>query len=278
MRRKKKFAEVPITAANPLEAAVAGRDSQVMEMVAKAVQHNEVRLAYQPVVQTQNPGTVAFYESLLRVLDATGRVIPAGQFMPHVEMDQLGRDLDCAALKQGLLILSQFRDLRLSVNMSARSIGYRKWMKILERGLRDNPAAAERLILEISETSAMSMPEIVTDFMADMQARGVAFVLDDYGAGQIAIRHFRQFMFDAVKIHGGFVRGIEQEPGNQLLVAALIKVAHEFDMFAVATSVESQKDAAVLARIGADCLQGYHFGAPSMTPPWLPDAVEPKRA
>ncbi|MEX0287295.1 MAG: EAL domain-containing protein [Paracoccaceae bacterium] len=271
MGRKKSFGNRLEEVGNPLDSAVANRDGSILQMVSAAVRHGEVRLAFQPVMQARNDGVVAFYESLLRVLDATGRVIPAGQFMPKVETEELGRELDCAALKQGLHTLTQFRDLRLSVNMSARSIGYRKWMRILDKFLTQDPSLGERLILEISEKSAMSMPDIVTGFMADMQARGIAFALDDYGSGSIAIRHFREFLFDAVKIHGQFVRGISGEPANQLLVGALIKVAREFDMFTVATSVESAADAAFLVQVGADCLQGFQFGAPSMTPPWLPD-------
>ena len=67
--------------------------------------------------------------------------------------------------------------------MSARSIGYPQWLATLERGLRADPTIAERLILEITEGSAMLMPDLVTVFMADMQLRGICFALDDFGAG-----------------------------------------------------------------------------------------------
>lgn len=282
MQRKLKLADIPPEVVSPLDAAVTGRDRSVLDMVAKALKHKEVMLAFQPVVQARNPGTVAFYESFIRVLDETGRVIPAGQFMGKVEQDELGRELDCVSLRQGLKTLAQYRQLRLSVNMSARSIGYRKWNRILDRALREDASIGDRLILEIGEVSAMTVPELVIKFMTDMQARGVSFALDDYGAGNIAIRHFRQFLFDAVKIDGQFIRGIHQNTGNQLLVAALAGVAREFGMFTVAESVESEKDAIYLIEHGIDCLQGYFYGAPSVTPPWLPDAVEkagiPKRA
>lgn len=272
MKRKLKLADVPPEVVSPLDAAVTGRDRSVLDMVAKALKHKEVMLAFQPVVQARHPETVAFYESLIRVLDDTGRVIPAGQFIFKVEQEELGRELDCASLRQGLRTLSQYRQLRLSINMSARSIGYRKWMRILDRALREDAAIGDRLILEIGEVSAMTVPEIVINFMAEMQARGVSFALDDYGAGNIAIRHFRKFLFDAVKIDGQFVRGIHENSGNQLLVSALISVAREFGMFTVAESVESEQDAAYLIEHGVDCLQGYYYGAPSVSPPWLPDA------
>lgn len=271
-RRKRQLADVPAGRASPLDTAVSRRDSGVMETVRAAVQNNQAMLAFQPIMHARDPGVVAYYEGFIRVLDATGRVVPAGAFMGQAEQTELGREIDCAALQMGLKVLRRYRDVRLAINMSARSIGYRKWLRILDRVLKDDPALGERLILEISEESAMMVPEIVVDFMAQMQSRGISFALDDYGSGEIAIRRFRDFLFDAVKIDGQFVRGLQQNPQNQMLVSALVRVAHEFDMFTVAESVETRGEAEMLASLGADCLQGYLFGAPSVEPPWLPDA------
>ena len=64
------------------------------------------------------------------------------------------------------------------------------------------------------------------------------------------------------KIDKGFVRGIDRSPDNQVLAEALITVARQFEMFTVAEGVESPEEAAMLASLGVDCLQGYHFGVP----------------
>lgn len=278
MVRKHELAGIEPGTGTPLEAAVAKRDASVLDMVAAAVQHHEVAIAYQPIVQACAPETVAFYESFLRVLDSTGRVIPARDFMPLVEADELGRELDCASLRRAIRTLTKFPDLRLSVNMSARSIGYRKWMRILEKMLKENPEVGDRLILEMSEKSVMTVPELVTNFMSNMQARGVTFALDDFGSDTISLRHFRQFMFDVVKIDGQFIRGVAGNPANQSVVRALTQVAHEFGMFTVAESVESEADARFLISNGVDCLQGYFFGAPAIDPPWVPAEEERARA
>jgi len=201
-------------------------------------------------------------------LDDTGRIIPARQFISAVEETELGRQLDCIALERGLAELSRVPDLRLSVNMSARSIGYKKWMRTLSRGLTADPTVAERLILEITEHSAMLVPELVTSFMEDMQQKGITFAIDDFGAGQTTLRYFKQFTFDILKIDGQFVRGVATDPDNQVLVAAMVSIAQQFDMFTVAEHVETRNDADCLAALGVDCLQGYFFAAPTLTPPW----------
>jgi EAL domain-containing protein (putative c-di-GMP-specific phosphodiesterase class I) len=138
----------------------------------------------------------------------------------------------------------------------------------LERGLRADTSIAERLILEITESSAMVMPDLVTVFMADMQTRGICFALDDFGAGFTAFRYLTDFYFDIIKIDGQFIRGIRHEPDNQVLTQALVSIARHFDMFTVAESVESAEDAQYLVDIGVDCLQGYYFGIPSTEAPW----------
>ena len=111
----------------------------------------------------------------------------------------------------------------------------------------------------------MMLPDVMIRFMAEMQPKGVAFALDGFGAGMTAFRHLKDFFFDLVKIDKGFVRGIDQNPDNQVLAEALITVAHHFEMFAIADGVETEEEAAFLRSIGVDCLQGYLYGVPRFT-------------
>ena len=276
--RNRQLADLPQGSESPLNAAVHHRDQSALDMVRQAVKHREVMLAYQPVCQAEPPHGPAFFEGLVRVLDSTGRVIPARDFMAEAEQDELGRELDCIGLDQGLRTLARHENVRLSLNMSARSIGYKKWTRILERHLKERPTLGDRLMIEFNQTSAMQMPELVIDLMDRLQPNGIAFALDDFGAGPTIFRHLRDFFFDAVKIHGAFVRGIAGDPDNQSLVRALVAVAREFDMLVIAMSVETLEDAEFLASIGVDCLQGYLFAAPTMRPPWLEDSGARKRA
>lgn len=266
--RDKKLADLPEGSDSPLNAAVVTRDRSVLKLVTEAVQHKQCKLAFQPVMQARAPRSVAFYEGFIRVLDDTGRVIPAREFMPQVENSAVGRELDCVALELGLRTLARNPGIRLSINMSARSIGFARWSRLLDRFLKRDPGLGERLILEISESSAMQVPELVMDFMDRLRERGIAFALDDYGASNFSFRHFREFLFDAAKIDGQFIRGIGDNPDNQALVRALVAVAREFEMLVTAESVETAQDAGFLVDCGVDCLQGYLFGAPSITPPW----------
>ncbi|MEO0390247.1 MAG: EAL domain-containing protein [Pseudomonadota bacterium] len=269
MGKRKSPAPVAPGTDNPLNAAVGGRNATTLNMVREAIAHKQCLLAFQPIVTAGDEQRIAFYEGLIRVMDDTGRIIPAAEFMPVVEDTELGREIDALALHMGLRALHEVPDLRLSINMSARSIGYQKWTRTLDKWLSRDATIGERLILEITEGSAMTVPELVTDFMDRLQDRGICFALDDFGAGQTALRYFKDFFFDVLKIDGQFITGIAHDPDNQALVRSMLSIARHFDMIAVAEFVERQDDAECLAQMGVDCLQGYLYGAPSIKPAWL---------
>lgn len=258
----------PAAPSDPLAVAVAQRDRNVVAMVRDALATRSVQLAFQPVVVAGNFGRLAFFEGLVRILDNTGRTIPAKDFISGVEDKELGRQIDCVALECGLRALAENPTLRLSINMSARTIGYPAWLRTLDRGIGLAEDVGERLIIEITESSVLAAPETVSAFMDELQALGICFAVDDFGAGYTSLRHLRDLDFDVLKIDGHFVRGLAHDPDNQAMVKAMLSVAQHFGMLSVAENVESEIDALWLAANGVDCLQGYYFGAPSLQPDW----------
>lgn len=257
--------------------AIEKRDRDTIQMVRRAVESRSVMLAYQPVMRADAPARPAFYEGLIRVLDHTGRIIPAKDFIGAVEGQELGRQLDTWALRLGLDALEREPSVRLAVNMSARSIGYPDWMRVLRGGLKRNPTIGERLILEITERTAITMPELVQVFMAEMQREGVSFALDDFGAGFTAFKYLKDFYFDILKIDGEFIRNIATSPDNQVITEAMLSLSQHFDMLTVAENVETAADAEFLIAAGCDLLQGYFFGAPTVRP-WWSEQIDRRRA
>jgi len=273
-RRFKQGQNGPNAAQSPLDIAVENRDSQTMEMVRAAIEHKNTLLAYQPVMMSNDPTKVGFYEGLIRVLDETGRIIPAKDFIGIIEGTELGHKIDSLSLNMGLKALFENQSLRLSINMSALSIGFGPWKQNFYRWIERDKTIAERLILEITESSAMGSPQSVVKFMDEFQLLGVSFALDDFGSGHTALRYFKDFFFDVLKIDGQFIKSIDTDPDNQALVKAMIGIAKHFDMLTVAEFVETRAEAETLIALGTDCLQGYFFSAPSTRPRW---ATEPSQ-
>lgn len=262
---------------SPLAYARAGRQRDTVELVSNALLAGRIALAYQPIVRSAVPYKTAFYEGLVRIFDGQGRLIEAAKFIDAIETLELGRRIDCEALKLGLAALEETPTLRLAINMSARSIGFPAWRRVLQQGLAKDATVGERLILEITESSAMLMPDLIKSFMEEMQKKGICFALDDFGAGYTSFRYLRDLDFDILKIDGQFIQGIAHNPDNQVLTKALASIAKHFDMYTVAEFVETQEDARFLNSIGIDCLQGYFFAVPTVHPPWR-DVVTQKMA
>jgi len=263
--RRPKF-EAEAALADPLTLEISAADQETLAMVRSALSQRRMRLAFQPAVYAADPSIIGFYEGYIRLLDPQDRVIPARDFMDVAETQELGREIDVAALQLGLATLQKNRGIRVAVNMSARSVGYRKWVQVLRQALKTHPGLGRGLILEISEASAMQMPDVLIPFMKELRAEQIAFTLDDFGAGATSLQLLSEFNFDIAKLDGRFVRNIERDTESQRILRAAIAMAREFGMFLVAEAVETSAEANWLRDQGVGCLQGYLFGAPEVSP------------
>ena len=251
---------------SPLSAAISAQDRETLAMVASALKDRRMRLAFQPVVYASDPKLIGFFEGFIRLLNQRDQVIPARDFIGAVEQRQLGREIDCAALQLGLMAMQRNPEIRVSINMSARSVGYRPWMDILTRALADSPRLGANLILEINEQSALQVPDVLKPFMAEMRDRGIVFALDDFGAGTTALKLLEEMEFEIAKIDGSLVKNVDRSAEGKSAVRAAIAMAQELGMYIVAEAVETEGEANWLREAGVGCLQGYLFGPPSVTP------------
>lgn len=252
--------------ASPLDAAISAQDRETIAQVAAALKERRMRLAFQPAVYAADPTIIGFFEGFIRLLNRRDLVIPARDFMGAVEKHELGREIDCAALQMGLMAMQRNPQIRVSINMSARSVGYRPWNTVLRKALRDAPRLGHSLILEINEASALQVPDVLKPFMEEMRGHGIVFALDDFGYGQTSLRLLRELRFEIAKIDGALVKGVDTSPDGQIVARAAIALAQEMGMYVTAEAVETEAEANWLRAAGVGCLQGYLFGAPTVTP------------
>ena len=252
--------------ASPLDAAITVQDRETLSMVEAALKERRMRLAFQPVVYAADASVIGFFEGFIRLLNLRDQVIPARDFMPAVEQRQLGREIDCAALQLGIMAMQRNPHVRVSINMSARSIGYRPWIETLRRALVDSPRLGANLILEINEASALQGPDVLKPFMTEMRKLGIVFALDDFGAGITSVRLLQEMGFEIAKIDGSLVKNVDRLPQGQSTARAAIALAQELGMYIVAEAVETEGEAQWLREAGVGCLQGYLFGPPTVTP------------
>ena len=106
--------------------ANAQNEKNTLRRVVRAVDQNDTLLTFQPIVKSAEPNSVFCFEGLFRIRETSGQIIPASKFMPLVEELEIARTIDCHGLALGLRRLRNHPNLYLSINLSARSIGYRK--------------------------------------------------------------------------------------------------------------------------------------------------------
>lgn len=233
-----------------------------LRQMGRAIAQDRLRLVYQPVVKAANLELPAFFECLLRIEEPSGHLASAGPFMPLIEHHEMGRMVDRMVLRRALAALRTHQNCRLSVNVSAQTLGDSEWMSILLESANQGDHLADRLIIEITESSHLDTNETNSNFFDQVRQAGCSVAIDDFGAGHTALSHLRDFRFDMLKIDGSFVRGLRKHAANRFLVQKMIEIAKHFDLLIIAEWVETQDEASLLTEMGVDCIQGFLFGKP----------------
>ncbi len=234
----------------------------------RAFHEGRMRLAFQPVMD-MNHNAASFHEALVRMIDDTGRLQSAAQFIPAIERLGLSRMVDHFALTQAIEELSRFSDLSLSVNVSNQTLNDPDWLRFIVGALRDQPSVAKRLIIEITETTAISSMDVAIMAVRTLRDIGCRVALDDFGAGYTAFLQLKTLGVDIVKIDKSFTRGLSDSK-NQLFVRTLQLLADGIDIMTVGEGAETLAEARILARDGVNLVQGYVFGFPQVERVWLP--------
>jgi diguanylate cyclase (GGDEF)-like protein len=242
------------------------RNLAVGNKVKEALRDHRLQFAFQPVVRAGNKEAV-FHECLLRMRDENGEMIPAGVFIPIIEQLGLVRLIDRYVLDLAVQALTDNPTLNLAINISGLTSSDQSWLRTLSALIKNRPEVARRLIIEITETSALTDIEESARFLAAIRELGCRVAVDDFGAGFTSFRHLKTLTLDIVKIDGSFVRNLAENVDNQLFIRNLLGLAEAYGMETVAECVETQEDARFLIGEGVKYLQGYYFGRPSLETP-----------
>lgn len=248
------------------------RDNQRRESVRatdeiiSALNERRIALAFEPVVEAASR-KLAFYECLMRIHRADG-IAHANEIVPVAERIGLIRMLDYRVLELVVNELVAAPALQASVNVSAASTVDPAWCVDLSTLLRANKGAAERLIIEITETAAIQNVDDARGFVTRVKDCGCRIAIDDFGAGYTSFRNLRKLGVDIIKIDGTFVRNMMKSSDDRAFVHTLIDLSRRLDLKIVAEWVQDEQAGVMLSRWGCDYLQGALVGLSSEARPW----------
>jgi diguanylate cyclase (GGDEF)-like protein/PAS domain S-box-containing protein len=247
------------------------------DVIRDALDEERLVLQAQPILDLAT-GEIRQYELLLRMRDPLGELISPQAFLPVAERYDLIGQIDRWVVKRAIQMLGEElkRKNRLvfEVNISGRSTGDPELLELIEHELAAHEVAAEQIIFEITETTAVGNIPRAQEFAAHLNALGCRFALDDFGAAFASFYYLKHLPFDYLKIDGEFVRSCLDNRTDQLVIQAVVDIARGLGKRTVAEMVGDQQTMDMLAEMGVDHAQGYHIGRPAPLAKWL---VEEKR-
>jgi diguanylate cyclase (GGDEF)-like protein/PAS domain S-box-containing protein len=243
----------------------ASRRLQLDNDLRRALGRDELRLHYQPIVETAS-GRVAAHEALARWQHPErGLVLPA-EFIQLAEETgiilKIGEWVLGEACRWSTFIGTE-RGLQIAVNLSARQFNDPHLSRMVARALRATGLPPRLLELEITESTAMQQTDVTLSTLKRLKALGVSIAIDDFGTGYSSLSYLRRFPVDKVKIDRSFVSEVPQNHDQGAIISAIVALAHALQIRVVAEGVETEAQRAFLASCGCDFIQGDLVGPPA---------------
>ncbi|HWY72682.1 MAG TPA: EAL domain-containing protein, partial [Burkholderiaceae bacterium] len=229
----------------------------------EALLGRQLRLFYQPQVDSHT-ARVDGYEALLRwfhpergllspsaflnVAEDTGLIVPIGEWVMKQACAQCSR-----------WHANGFRGA-VAVNLSARQFGQENLLETVKESLQDAGLPGNFLELELTESLLVEPTEATMKLLRDLRELGVRIAVDDFGTGYSSLSYLKRYPITTLKIAQPFVEEVAVESEDRAIVQAIVTLARAMSLQTVAEGVERVSQVQALRDIGADRLQGYHFG------------------
>ncbi|MCU1477216.1 MAG: diguanylate cyclase/phosphodiesterase with sensor(s), partial [Subtercola sp.] len=259
----------------PSEVLAARFSNQInwTEKILAAIENDRLVLHAQPILDLET-ATISSLELLLRMIDDDGSLIPPAGFIAAAENAGLAVMIDQWVISHAiehLVALQRFAPtIKVHVNLSGRSVGNADFADFIEHRLAESAVDATGLVLEVTETAAVSSIDAAQTFMNRLTALGCVFALDDFGVGYGSFYYLKHLPFGIVKLDGEFISGSERDPLDLLVVSSLVSIGKGLGMYTVAEFVEDETALTMLRDIGVDGAQGYYIGRPAPLAEYFP--------
>ncbi len=265
-----------------LEAFATGWSSQLRQ----ALQENRFTLLYQPIVplehidlnqlpeadgdlwiELDSAGREAsLFEVLLRMIGPENELIPPDAFIASAERFDLMQEIDLWVISNAINRMIEMdragQRINLTINLSTHTLEDESILGMLKDLLANSEINGERIVFEVTETSAITNMEAAKKFIGELKTFGCRFALDDFGSGFSTFSYLRSLPLDFVKIDGQFIRTMTRDSVDRAMVASMIDIGHSMGMKTVAEYVENPEVIRLLRECGVDYVQGHYIARP----------------
>jgi len=237
------------------------------QAILKALNHDGLRVVYQPIVSAVDFRLVGA-EALVRCYEPGRGLVPPSEFIPVAEAMGLIDQIDAWMLLQvcrqsaAWSTLVPGRDLFVSCNVSTRLLERGDLPALVREARKRHGVEARQISLELTETALIHSGPTTRRSLRELTEEGIRVGIDDFGTGYSSLTYLRDFPVSFVKIDRTFIEGLATQPGNRAIVEAVCRLSNTLGLSVTAEGVETAEQRETLAAIGVNHLQGYLFGPP----------------
>jgi len=237
----------------------------------RAIEREELRLFYQPIITLSNRQIVGF-EALVRWQHPQRGWITPSEFIPLAEETDLILPLDlwvletaCRQMKDWQQQFPERIGLTMSVNLSGKQFSQPNLRSRLETVLTQTGLAGRYLKLEITEGALIEHPDTAAAILEQLRSQQIQLCIDDFGTGYCSLNYLHRFPLNMLKIDRSFVSCLGVEQARSAIVQTIIALAHNLGMEVVAEGIETAEQLAQLRALKCEFGQGYLFSKPVNT-------------
>ncbi len=239
--------------------------NRLAEAFRASLESDELRLAYQPVVDAST-GRIVGVEALLRWSHREVGAVGAATIVEIAEATGSVDELSAWVFRTALTDIAScstdpYRDLFVAVNVSPRELELDTLVPNMERALAESGLAASRVVVELSERIVASARGSI-DNVNRLMDLGLRLALDDFGEGQTSLAHLRGLPITHLKLDRLFIQNADESVEDRKILASVVGLAHDLGFSVIAEGIETPAHHQIVAAAGADLLQGYGLHAP----------------
>nr|WP_315484106.1 EAL domain-containing protein [uncultured Undibacterium sp.] len=239
---------------------------RMMHALRAAFENERLFVVYQPQIDMRTERAVGA-EALLRWKTEDGQFVPPDQFIPIAEYSGLIVDIGEWVLRSACFELMElhqlgFTDFKMAVNVSQAQFSHPLFLESLKRALHDTKAPAHCVELEITESMAMTDPELLIQTLFQIKQLGAQVSIDDFGTGFSSLSHLQKLNVDKLKIDRAFVNEISDKSGEGSIAKMIVQLSQSLNIKVIAEGVETEHQADTLMSFGCHLAQGYLYARP----------------
>lgn len=246
------------------EVLILKQDKPRLKQLRLALANDTFVMLFQPIFNLHSQ-SIEHHEALIRISDDETLIEPSS-FITVAERHGLVHDIDRWVVRNIIEQLARYPSSEqpcISINLSAHAFHDHTLLSLIEELLSQTDVKGEKLIFEITETTAIEEFEQSRAIILRLREAGCRFAIDDFGTGFSSYHYLKHFPVDFLKIDGIFINNLENDTTNQALVKSIIEIGHTLNMHVIAECVENKVTADLLHGFGVDYLQGNYIGPAS---------------